>query len=154
MFLVLQPAFAQKKHEREMPETPRGPQEAHSFLELFTNLEHELTTAVQNHDAAALEPMLAPEFILRSGADPHRIVKRDEWLRKILPDSSIQSFAQSDMTVRVFPGDTALVSYLQSQKAKNSAEAGQFMMVDVWVADHVSHKWQLAERYQSAIRAR
>ena len=158
VLLALCPVFAQKKaqkkHETEPSHGVRRPEDVHSFMELFTNLEHEITTAMQAHDAAALEQSLAREFIFRNSDAPRAIVPRAEWLTSFVPRVELQSFAQSNLNVRVFPGDTALVSFVQTQKRSASAGPSTLMVVDVWTANHATNKWELVQRYQSIAASR
>ena len=125
-------------------------------MELFTKLERDWTVAIQNHDQAALDKLLAPEFIVRNAGDAAHIIDRSQWLQQIAPSYKISSFSQSGMTVRVFPGDIALVSFVQSQKAtvNNSDENGRFFIVDVWTANRSQNQWQAAQRYWAPIARR
>ena len=147
-------SYAQTTRRKEKRESGEGG--ARSFVQLFTRLERDWTTAIQKHDTAALDKLLAPEFIVRTTADPERVINRSDWLEKIVPTYKIDSFSQSGMTVRVFHGDIALVSFVQSQKAtvNNSHENGKFLVVDVWIANRASSQWQPAQRYWAAIRGR
>jgi hypothetical protein len=145
--------FAQERRGRRHASSEKN---VHAFMEVFTNLERDWTTAIQKHDASALDKLLAPEFIVRNSVDPEHVMNRSEWLEKIVPTSKIESFSQSDLAVRVFPGDIALVSFVQSNKAtvKNSDENGRFLIVDVWVANPSQNQWQAAQRYWAPIARR
>jgi hypothetical protein len=50
------------------------------------------------------------------------------------------------MTVRVFLGNIALFSFVQSQNAavNKADENGRFLVVGVWVAYRERHQWQVA----------
>jgi hypothetical protein len=141
--------FAQKKRSKNHEPTEGG---VRSFMQLFTNLERDSTTALQKHDTAALDKLLAPEFIVRTALHPEQVIDRPEWMEKIAPTYKIDSFSQSGMRVRVFPGDDALVSFVQLQTARvdKAEENGRFLVIDIWVADHVQQRWRLAQRYWAA----
>ena len=76
--------------------------------------------AIQNHDTTGLDKSLAPEFILRTADEPERILQGSTALQELPSDKGRYSFEQSDMSVRVFPGDAALVSFIESQTAESS----------------------------------
>jgi hypothetical protein len=141
--------FTQNKKGKKHDSTERG---VRSFMEVFANLERDWTTAIQKHDVPTLDKMLALDFIVRNAVDPEHVMNRSDWLEKIAPSYKIESFSQSGMTVRVFPGDVALVSFVQWQTATvdKAEESGRFLVIDIWVADHVQQRWQLAQRYWAA----
>ena len=145
--------FAQKKKGKQHESTEGG---VRSFMQLFTNLERDWTTAMQKHDTAALDKLLAPEFIVRTAEHPEHVIDRSEWLEKIVPAYKIESFSQRDMAMRVCPGDIALVSFVQSNKAtvKNSDKHGRFLIVDVWVANRSRNQGQAAQRYWAPVPPR
>jgi hypothetical protein len=134
----------QHSKERRTPE--RG---IASFMELFANLERQCATAIQKQDKAALDQLLASEFIFRNANDADHVMQRSDWLDVALPTYKLGSFNQSGVAVRVFPGDIALVSFVQSQEAEvgNKKESGKFLVVDVWIANREIRQWQLAQRY-------
>ena len=136
------------KKERRMEE--RG---ISSFVELFTKLEHDWAIAIQKQDKATLDKLLAPEFLVRRAADAEHTILRSDWLEKVVPAYKIDSFRQSGMAVRVFPGDIALVSFVQSQQATLGGvnESGQFLVVDVWVGNRERRQWEAAQRYWAPV---
>jgi Domain of unknown function (DUF4440) len=142
---------AQRKHtEPETPEAERSAANAHSFMELFTKLERDWMDAVRKKDREALEEMLAPEFMLRTSADPQHPVARAEWIQNALTKYEIHSYTQHDFVIRAFLG-VAVVSFVQSQQAtvNGRKQNGDYLIVDIWETNH--GKWQPATRFQAAM---
>lgn len=117
-----------------------------SFIELYTKLERDIASAVQKHNTASLDRLLAPEFVLRSGEDPEHTVHRSEWLRNPAVQPPPAPFWLSSMAVRVFPGDVALVSFIAAAGKRKTG----VLVIDVWIADRARKRWQLAQRYWAA----
>ena len=149
------PVSAQQKHRKEepTPEAERPASEAHSFMELFTKLERDWILAVQHKDKAALDNILAPEFIVRSSADPEHPVLRTDWMQEALSKWEIRSYSHHAMAIRAFAAD-AIVSFLQTQEATIDGKdrSGDYFIVDLWVVNHGN--WQVAARYLAPVDRR
>lgn len=150
------PSQAQrKKHKSETstPESARSAENAHSFMELFSKLERDWMLAVQKKDQAALDALLAPEFIERRSTDPEHDVLRADWMQEALSHYKLESFSARETEIRAFLG-SAVVSFVQSQKATVSGadRSGEFFIVDLWVVNH--GKWQAAARFLSPVPKR
>jgi len=141
---------AQRKHKSEAvtPEAERSAKNAHSFMEMFSKLERDWMLAVQKKDKAALDALLAPEFIERRATDPGHDVRRADWIEDALNNYKLDSFGAQDMVIRAFLGE-AVVSFVQARKATAAGadRSGNFFIVDLWVVNHGN--WQVAARYAS-----
>ncbi|HEV2397943.1 MAG TPA: nuclear transport factor 2 family protein [Candidatus Sulfotelmatobacter sp.] len=148
------PLCAQKVHKRESrtPEETRTASDARSFMELFTKLENGVTLAVQEKNASELDRVLAPEFVVRSGANPENPILRVDWIRQV-KSWSLRSYDLHTFAIRAFATE-AIVSYVQSQRALFDGQdrSGEYFIVDLWVVNHGD--WQLAARYISPIGMR
>jgi len=146
---------AQKKHKSEAvtPESERSAQNAHSFMEMFGKLERDWMLAVQKKDKAALDALLAQEFLERRSTDPAHDVARADWMQDALNNYKLDSFSARDMVIRAFMGE-AIVSFVQSRKATvaGADRSGDFFIVDLWVVNHGN--WQAAARYISPMASR
>jgi Domain of unknown function (DUF4440) len=141
---------AQKKKQHEPSEAERPASASRSFMELFTKLERNWADAAQKKDQAELEQFLAPEFIVRTSADPDHPVSRAEWMQNVLTRYDIRSVSQRSMAIRAFLG-SAVVSFVQTQQASVGGKdrSGDFFIVDLWVTNN--GKWQAAARFISAV---
>ena len=146
------PVSAQEKHSKEedTPEAERPASEARSFMELFTKLERDWILAMQHKDKAALDNILAPEFIVRSSADPERPVLRTDWMQEVLSKWEVRSYSHHAMAIRAFAAE-AIVSFLQTQQATIDGKdrSGDYFVVDLWVVNHGN--WQVAARYLAPV---
>jgi len=155
MLCLCLPVQAQRKHKSEAvtPESERSAQNAHSFMEMFSKLERDWMLAVQKKDKAALDALLAPEFIERRSTDPAHDVVRVDWMQDSLNNYKLDSFSARDMVIRAFMSE-AIVSFVQSRKATAAGadRSGDFFIVDLWVVNHGN--WQVAARFISLIANR
>jgi hypothetical protein len=119
-------------------------------MEMFSKLERDWMLAVQKRDKAALDALLAPEFIERRSTDPEHDVRRADWMQDALNNYKLDSFAARDMVIRAFLGN-AVVSFVQSRKATAAGadRSGDFFIVDLWEVDHGA--WRVATRFVSPI---
>ena len=143
---------AQKKEQAEAQtsEAERQASDARSFVELFTKLERDWMNAVEKKDRQALDAMLAPEFTVRSSADPEHTVSRIEWIQDTLTKDDVRSHRIRSMTIRAFLG-VAVVSFIESEEAATQAKKsrGDQLIVDIWKTIH--GKWQPALRFISPL---
>lgn len=117
----------------------------------YSDLERQLTNAMQHKDEAALGRLLAEDFEQWTPAPPGDPLPREEWMHNALTAVTIQSFQLRQMAVRMV-GETAVVSFVQSQRAVCNGRdcSGDSFIVDLWQ----QHKDapQLLVRYASDIK--
>jgi Domain of unknown function (DUF4440) len=134
------------KHERGTSETDRPASDARSFVELFTKIERDWTQAVQKKDKAALDAILAPEFMFRNSENPENPLSREHWIQHELSSCDIRSFSHRAIAVRAFLG-VAVVSVVESRLGTINGKdcSGDYFIVDIWETNH--NKWQASARY-------
>lgn len=148
----------ERSHPEEVtPEKDRPASAAHSFMELFSKLEQDLSLAAQKRDQAALDALIAPEFIARNANDPDQVIKRNEWEKAVLDykpdyklDYKLDPGGIRSLMIRAFLGN-AMVSFVQKQTGAASGRDAEWFIVDLWVANR--GKWQLASRFASPVPA-
>lgn len=154
--LIAMPSYltSQIRHDQkpEKPQAARSVSDARSFMELFTTLEHDWMEAVRRQDKLVLDTLLAPDFILRTSADPEHAMSRSQWIQHALTTYDLESFEQRAVAIRAFMG-VVVVSLIQHQKTSGGGmeRSGDFLMVDIWVANR--GKWQIAARYSAPVAA-
>ena len=114
----------------------------------FSDLEQQLTNAMQHKDEAALNKLLSEEFEQWTPAPPGDPLPREEWMHNVLTAFTIQSFQLRQMAVRMV-GDTAVVSFVLSQQAVCDGQdcGGNSFIVDLWQQHNGAQ--QLLVRYDS-----
>jgi hypothetical protein len=134
-------------------EQDRPVADSHSFMELFTKLEDQLAHAVQGKDRSGLEPLLAPEFIVRNAEDAGHPALREAWISDAMTGPQIGSISNNTIAIRAFIG-VAIVSFMQEeqQKVNGKDRTARFFIVDVWEVNH--QHWQAAERFMSPVGGR
>jgi hypothetical protein len=141
---------AQRKQKPEIVKSAqeRPASDARSFMELFGKVERDWGLAVEKKDMAALDAIIASEFIERDAINPERTVTRAEWIEKNLFDYELDPLTIRAMTIRAFLNN-AVVSFVQKRKATQvkPGRAAECFIVDVWVTNHGS--WQIASRFVS-----
>jgi hypothetical protein len=135
--------------EQESSERVRLASDSHSFMELFTNLEHDWVQALQKKDEVALDSILAPEFMLWTSENPENPVPRAEWMQHALTSCDIRSFGPQKMAIRAFVG-VAVVSFVRQETVDCKDHIGDYFIVDLWEVNH--EKWQVAARYITIAR--
>ena len=154
LFVAVPCLFAQKKKHQEKSEQAaeqRPATDARSFMELFTKLERDWADAIQRKDRAALDAILAPEFLVRTAADPEHPIERAEWVNDTLSKYQLRSYTNRAMVIRAFLG-VAVVSFIQSQQVSVAGKDrhSEYLIVDLWETD--SNKiWHPAARYIAAV---
>jgi len=104
-------------------------------------LERDWTAAALNKDAAALDKILADDWV---GQNPAGTATKTEALADLRSgDNKIESETMGDMKVRVF-GDTAVVTGSDDEKSsyKGKDTSGHYTWTDVFVKRH--GRWQAA----------
>jgi hypothetical protein len=96
-------------------------------VSLYLERERALAAAIDRHDRAAVESLLAADFTARSPAGPD-VLNREPWLRSALSGRARESRVR-DLAVKE-EGDVAVVSFLLDSGEGRGATT-QFV-VDVW----------------------
>jgi hypothetical protein len=151
MLVVSCPLHGQReKKEQATPAAQRAASDARSFMELFTKLERDWMLAVQHKDRAALDSLLAPEFIERTASDPEHPVSRADWIGRALKDCDLKSFEIRNLVIRSFL-ENAVVSFEERQQITvgGADRSGRYFIVEVWVGN--TGRWQAVVRFSSWI---
>jgi ketosteroid isomerase-like protein len=116
----------------------------------FTELENEWADAVQKHDTATLDKLVADRFEVRSSAAPGVPTARDESLKQSLALAPFKS-AIGQMAVHEY-GDLMVVSFLWKIDAPKAAGlAKNVFVVDTWKRN--GDNWQVLVRYAAPVDA-
>jgi ketosteroid isomerase-like protein len=104
---------------------------------------HDLVRAVQEHDSARLEPMLAREFTLLGAAGE---LDRQGLIEAAAGRYVIKDFAYEEIAPEVY-GDTAVVvsRYRQTARLDDQDVSARLHMTDVWVRR--DGRWQIVRRH-------
>lgn len=108
----------------------------------LTAAEREWMEAVQRKDLAALERIVAPEYVYT--ASGHGRWSRQRWMETV-PIYDIHRFAFHAVDVRAY-GDVAavLAHYEQEASVAGARRSGEFLLTDVWVRRNGA--WQVVAR--------
>lgn len=112
--------------------------------------EEQLAAALTARDAAALDRLLAADFVMRAAPD----VARDAWLTNALTLCWGDTFEISDFIVTRAAADRAVVSLLlttHSDPATCEKATIRSLLTDVWV--HEAAAWRLAVRHSGPAAA-
>jgi ketosteroid isomerase-like protein len=110
----------------------------------FSQLENEWIDAVQKHDTAALDKLVAPDYELRSGATPGVPTPRADSLKQSFELPPFQS-SISQMAVHEYP-DLMVVSFMWKIAAPQGTGLAQnVFVVDTW--RRAGDSWQVEVRY-------
>lgn len=106
-------------------------------------LSHELVRAVQQHDTAQLDELLADEFTLDGAAGT---LGRDELLEAAAGAYVIDDFTYEEIDPQVY-GNTAVVvsRYAQTASLDERDVSGRLRITDVWVRR--DGRWQIVRRH-------
>jgi len=139
---LLAPALSASAQSALPPGVRGGPQAmATRSVSQYLDLERALAAALQAHRRGAVEPMLAPDFELRS-ADALDAIDAAEWLAAQARPG--REDRVRDLAVRSF-GAVDVVSFWLDRGARGKAPKATLWVVDVWnSAEHT-----LAARYLS-----
>ncbi len=109
----------------------------------LVRLSHEWMEAVQRHDVARLEQLLARDFKLVGRVGE---MSREEWLANAAGPYEIDEFSYDEIDVQLF-GDTAVLHSRYRQKARLGDDDLSLPLVvtDVWVRR--DGRWQVAHRH-------
>jgi ketosteroid isomerase-like protein len=111
----------------------------------LVELAHELVRAVQRHDRAALETLLADEFTLLGAAGE---MSREELLDAASGSYVIDEFAYEEIDPEVYGNTAVLVSRYRQAGCIDGRDVSHAMKVtDVWVRRN--GRWQIVRRHAS-----
>ncbi len=116
-------------------------------------LQHAWMQAWKDRDRAALEQILADDYVLIVSAAPDQPVSRSKWLDLALGDYVCESFKYANMTPRRI-GDVVAVSSTLRVKAsvKSVDRSMEFFITDLW--QNRTGRWQVVQRYSSVPEGR
>jgi hypothetical protein len=119
-----------------------------AVAEELVGLSHELVRAVQEHDTARLDSMLAEEFSLDGAAGT---LAREELLEAAAGAYAIEEFSYLEIDPELY-GNTAVVVSRYHQKAKLGKRdaSGELRVTDVWVRRDA--RWQIVRRHATPER--
>jgi hypothetical protein len=128
----------------------RSPQDARSFMELFTGLELQLDKALQADNERELESLLAPEFVVRTSWDPQTPISRALWLSTATKTRESHDIDRDSFVIRAFLG-AAVVSFVHAGRVhpETGHRHDKYLVVDVWETNH--KLWQLSQRYEAPV---
>ena len=116
----------------------------------FQILEHNVSTAIQKKDVAALDALLAKDFAFSAFLEGRAplVLNRQEWL-KTSERSRLLNFAIRHLAVRVF-GNVAVVRlqpYRQAVAGNTLDRSGEFAVVNMSTKN--GNSWKLISRHLS-----
>jgi hypothetical protein len=122
--------------------------ESVAVAEELVGLSHELVRAVQEHDTARLDSLLAEEFSLDGAAGT---LARDELLDAAAGAYAIEEFSYIEIDPELY-GNTAVVvsRYRQTARLGKRDASGELRVTDVWVRR--DSRWQIVRRHATPER--
>ncbi|HYE72518.1 MAG TPA: nuclear transport factor 2 family protein [Blastocatellia bacterium] len=153
MFISL--ASAQSPNGKSLPSKPSSrsqskPTEESRIAEELKQLEREWDDAIVRKDMAALDRIIADDFMLID--DAGRITHKKELLERIKsPDLVIKPFETEDVVVRIY-GDTAILTghFTQQCEYKGQSFTVRSRYTDVYVRRQ--GKWKAVSAHSSPMR--
>lgn len=121
-------------------------------VQAILSAERAVLSAMSSRDGAALERLLAPQFLLVSAVDGERI-PRAAWMAGLLDRRSTDAAALDSAEVRVHAPGTATVVARVRWTVRDGAtlvEQSTYDVTDTWVRRGT--RWQLAARHASVPR--
>ena len=114
----------------------------------FRALTESWTAAAQARDVAALERVLADDFIFTSSLSSGGLQSRPQYVAFVMNVLSIESFRFSDFRVRRW-GTTAIVHarYHQVASVLGESWSAEFLLTDVWI--EIDGEWRAVTRHSS-----
>ena len=111
--------------------------------EELRTLAHQLVQAVQDHDTARLETLLAEEFTLDGAAGT---LDRRELLDAAGGAYEIKDFAYEELDPQVYGNTGVVVSrYRQTASLEGRDVSGELRITDVWIRR--DGRWQIVRRH-------
>lgn len=115
------------------------------LVAVFTQLESQLMTAVQQNDLAAFDRLLDKNFQEWTPQPPGEPIPRSDWMQGVTAGHP-QSFELRQMAV-VPAGNDELVSFVLSEQVGDKPR--DYFIVDLWAPD--GPNWRLTNRYRAQI---
>jgi ketosteroid isomerase-like protein len=114
------------------------------LVKIFSELEGDLATRLENGDAATVAALLTEDFEMRAGPAPGSPTPRADWIRESMA-KPVRSARFEQMAVHDL-GEFAVVSFVQLPGESGARDpAARFFVVDVW--KRAGDAWRLAIRY-------
>jgi hypothetical protein len=140
--------------DKSKPETTPSPAKSNSaatdreaVLAELMKIENEMTTASLNGDIATLAPHIADDYS-GAGADG-RTQNKNQLLAATKPDRITRSWKITDAQLVSLDEESAVLSYVQSQTARNGRTASA-RVVDTFVKRN--GRWLIKSEQQTLIR--
>jgi len=140
--------------DKSKPEATPGPDKANSaaldrnaVLAELLKLENEMTTASLNGDISTLAPHIAEDYS-GTGFDG-TIQNKNQLLAATKPDRLTKSWTITDVQLVSLDADSAVLSYVQSQTAKNGRTA-RARITDTFVKR--DGRWLIKSEQQTLMR--
>jgi len=116
---------------------------AAALMHELVELEHDLVRAVQEHDVARLEQLLAPEFTLQGAAGR---LDRKAFLEAASGPYEVDEFVYEEIDPEVY-GNTAVIVSRYRQVARLGADdlSHRMHLTDIWVRRNA--RWQIVRRH-------
>jgi hypothetical protein len=140
--------------DKSKPETTPSPAKSNSaatdreaVLAELMRIENEMTTASLNGDIATLAPHIADDYS-GTGADG-RTQNKNQLLAATKPDRITRSWKITDAQLVSLDEESAVLSYVQSQTARNGRTASA-RVVDTFVKRN--GRWLIKSEQQTLIR--
>jgi hypothetical protein len=140
--------------DKSKPETTPSPAKSNSaatdreaVLAELMKIENEMTTASLNGDIATLAPHIADDYS-GTGADG-RTQNKNQLLAATKPDRITRSWKITDAQLVSLDEESAVLSYVQSQTARNGRTASA-RVVDTFVKRN--GRWLIKSEQQTLIR--
>lgn len=112
---------------------------------VFTQLESQLMTAVQQNDQAGFDRLLDKNFQEWTPQPPGQPVPRADWIQRVTAAAG-QSFDLRQMAV-VPAGNDRLVSFVLNEQV--GGKPRDYFIVDLWTPD--GPNWRLSNRYRAQV---
>jgi ketosteroid isomerase-like protein len=111
----------------------------------IVKLEHSWNNAIRTRDSAALDKLLAPDFILAADGRTHGAVHRSTWLSATMRPVAFDTLGSDNIRVSV-RGDTATATLRTFWRARISGQhvSAASRVSDLWVKRQ--GRWQVRSR--------
>ena len=121
------------------------------LIAVFSNLEHELMTGVQQKNKAAVQKLLSDDFAVWTPQPPGDPTPQEDWLAS-LKQKQISLFRIRQMAVESLD-HASVVSFVLTETTGTGAQARMqnYWIVDLWKGE--GDTWKLLGRYQSEVRS-
>lgn len=116
--------------------------------QLIRDLQQRWMKAWQQQDAAALEHILADDFVFTLSTDPTKPFRRSEWMQMALGSYTCETFTYENMAVRLLDHYAVVCSHLRQRASIGDIDrSGRFLLTDIWRRD--GDMWKVIARYSS-----